>query len=272
MRNPLLPLVLAVALATAVSAAEPVDEAVIARIKVEGFQHSAVMDTLSWLSDVYGPRLSGSPGLRRAAEWARDRLAGWGLAHAALEPYDTTYRGWDLRGFDIAMTAPQYVRIYGYPLAWSPPTRGTLTGSPVLVEVRSKADFEKYHGTLRGAIVMNGRPEVIGPALDPEAHRFTPEELAKQAGAQHPAGGFAPRSLADEEREYGKDVEVELAVAKYFAEEGAAAVIEPSSIPEDLRVQGYDDYSWQATYPGFGAPDTPTGWNRVRTTSTSTSG
>src|SRR5262245_42302986 len=76
------------------ASAEPVDETVVAAIKLEGFQNSQVMDTLSWLSDVYGPRLTGSENLRRAGEWARDRMTKWGLGNAALEPYGMSFRGW----------------------------------------------------------------------------------------------------------------------------------------------------------------------------------
>src|SRR3954462_8936240 len=105
---------LVVAAVTAPIAEEPVDQNAIARIKVEGFQRSQVMDTLSWLSDVYGPRLSGSENLRKAGEWAKDRMAQWGMVHGALEPYDTTYRQWTLDSFELSMTAPSYMRIYGY--------------------------------------------------------------------------------------------------------------------------------------------------------------
>src|SRR5665213_1839829 len=101
---------------------ETVNETVIAQIKLEGFQHSSVMDTLSWLSDVYGPRLTGSAALQKAAEWARDQLTRWGLEHAALEPYGSIGRGWDLQHFNIEMTEPQFMRITGYPRAWSPAT------------------------------------------------------------------------------------------------------------------------------------------------------
>src|SRR6267378_2564377 len=106
---------MAVAVAVAVLAALPlgaqevVNDAVIAQIKMEGFQHSSVMDTLSWMSDVYGPRLTASPGLRKAAEWARDQLARWGLEHAALESYGPIGRGWELQHFNIEMTEPQYI-------------------------------------------------------------------------------------------------------------------------------------------------------------------
>ena len=78
------------------------------------------MDTLSWLADVYGPRLTGSPTLRQAGEWARDQLTRWGMANAALEPNGSTSRGWSIERFSIEMTEPQYMRITGYPRAWSP--------------------------------------------------------------------------------------------------------------------------------------------------------
>ena len=240
--------------AVVVSAAEPVDEAVIARIKVEGFQHSAVMDTLSWLSDVYGPRLTGSPGLRKAAEWARDEMARRGMTHAALEAYDTRFRGWSIDQFDIAMTAPQYMRILGYPLAWSPATHGTLTGTPVIVEVKSKDDFAKYHGTLKGKIVMNGRPDAQPIGFDPEATRLTAQELDKQAAALDPAppdSEDSPKSLEDEEKEFNEFLEKHLAISKFFADEGVAALLTPSSIREVVRVQGGDDSRWRASYPSF---------------------
>src|SRR6476661_10653421 len=140
------------------ASAERVDEDAIAAIKLEGFQNSQVMDTLSWLSDVYGPRLTGSDNLRRAGEWARDRMKAWGLANTALEPYGMSFRGWTLERFSLDMIEPQYMRIYGYPMAWSPTLNTPLVGAPIVVEIKSKEDFDKYRGKLRGAIVMNGRP------------------------------------------------------------------------------------------------------------------
>src|SRR4051794_9605659 len=89
-------------------AQEPVNDSVVAQIKAEAFQRSQVMDTLSWIADVHGPRLTGSPSLRRAGEWARDQLTRWGLANAALEPNGSTSRGWSIERFSIEMTEPQY--------------------------------------------------------------------------------------------------------------------------------------------------------------------
>ena len=106
-------IVFALLLSVTVFAQEPVNESVVAQIKSEAFQRSEVMDTLSWLSDVHGLRLTGSPELRKAAEWARDQLTKWGLANAALEPNGTTSRGWSVDRFSIEMTEPQYMRITG---------------------------------------------------------------------------------------------------------------------------------------------------------------
>jgi len=239
-----------VALVTTLGAAtEPVNEDVIARLKVEGFQHSQVMETLSWLSDVYGPRLSGSDNLRKAGEWARDQLTRWGVQHAALEEYDSpTFRGWTVKQFSLDMIEPQYMRIYGYPMAWSPATPTTLTGTPIVVSIKSKDDFDKYRGKLRGQIVMNGRPEPGDIGFQPEATRLTDAELDKQSHEINPGD---PTSLQDEEEDFNKGLERMVEILTFFQSEGVAAVITPSSIREAVRVSGYYDQKFQATFPSF---------------------
>ncbi len=230
------------------ASAERVDETVVAAIKLEGFQHSQVMDTLSWLSDVYGPRLTGSDNLRRAGEWARDRMTKWGLGNAALEPYGMSFRGWTLERFSLDMIEPQYMRIYGYPMAWSPPTAAPLTGTPIVVEIKSKEDFDKYRGKLRGALVMNGRPDAGDIGFKPEAERLDEEALKKQSGEINPG---EPASLQEEEDDFNKGLEKQVEILKFLASEGVAAVITASSIREDVRVSGYYDQKWHAPFPSF---------------------
>ena len=235
-------------------AQEVVNESVVARIKEEAFQRSEVMDTLSWLADVHGPRLTGSPTLRQAGEWARDRLTQWGMTGAALEPSGNISRGWSIDRFSIEMIEPQYMRITGYPSAWSPAIQSPLTGTPVVVEVKSKDDFEKYRGKLRGAIVMNGRPEQVDIGFQPEAKRLTDEELKKQEGQVDPAAtgfGNVPKSYWDEEDEFQKALEKQREIYEFFAKEGAAALVTPSSIGEDVRTDGFYDHVWHPAYPGF---------------------
>ena len=244
----------ALALSIPLAAQEPVNETVVAQIKVEAFQRSAVMDTLSWIADVYGPRLTGSPTLRQAAEWTRDQLTRWGMVNAALEPNGTTSRGWSIERFSIEMTEPQYMRITGYPRAWSPALAAPLAATPIVVEVRSKEDFEKYHGKLRGAIVMNGRPGPLDVGFQPEAKRLTEEELKKQEGQIDPAAaGFpgASKSFWDEEDEFQKALEKSRDIYEFFAKEGVAALLTPSAVSEDVRTDGFFDHVWHPTYPGF---------------------
>lgn len=230
------------------AAGERVDETVIAAIKLEGFQHSQVMDTLSWLSDVYGPRLTGSDNFRRAGEWARDRMKTWGLANGALEPYAMTFRGWTLERFSLDMIEPQYMRIYGYPMAWSPSLAAPLIGTPIVVEIKSKDDFDKYRGKLRGAMVMNGRPAVADIGFKAEAQRLDEAALTKQSGEINPG---KPASLQEEDEEYTKSLDAQVEILKFFASEGAAALITASSIAEDVRVSGYYDHKWHTPFPSF---------------------
>jgi carboxypeptidase Q len=239
------------ALTVPVAAQEPVNEAVIAQIKTEGFQHSEVMETLSWISDVYRPRLTGSANLRRAAEWTRDQLAKWGLERVALEPYGRKVRGWDLQQFSLEMTEPQYMRITGYPKAWSPSTASPLSGTPIVVDVKSKQDFDKYRGKLRGAIVMNGRPEQADIGFGPEATRVSDDELKKKEGQINPAPGSSPKTFWEEEAEFNKYLSSAVDVWKFFGTEGIAALITPSAIAEDVRVDGFYDQKWHASYPAF---------------------
>ncbi len=109
-------------------AEEPVDLAVIHRIKAEAFQGSQVMDSLFYLTDVNGPRLSGSPGYRRASEWSVERLKGWGITNAKLEKWGTFGRGWSFTRFAAHLKEPVYAPLPGVPRAWTSGTKGVVVG------------------------------------------------------------------------------------------------------------------------------------------------
>src|SRR5215216_1066805 len=91
----------------------------IMRIRDEGLNRSQVMETLSYLTDVIGPRLTGSPNLKRANEWTCDKLGSWGLTNAHLEPWGPFGRGWSLKRFSAQVIEPQTIPVAGYPNAWS---------------------------------------------------------------------------------------------------------------------------------------------------------
>jgi hypothetical protein len=218
-----------------VSAQETVDQSVIARIKTEGFQHSQIMETIFYLTDVYGPRLRGSPNYKAAAEWAVKTLNVWGLSNAQLEPGGFTGRGWTVNKFNLEMTEPQYERIIAYPLAWSPATKGALSGQPVIVEINSPADFPRYRGKLRGALVLMGKPNSKPAAhFEADARRFTDEELKRGAQAISPTEKIleeydAP-AYAGAEKARREGLSRRAALSKFFLDEGVAVMLRPSPL------------------------------------------
>ncbi len=107
------------------------------------------MQTLSYLTDVIGPRLTGSPQLKRANEWTRDQMTKWGMQNAHLEAWGPFGRGWTLKSFDAQVSAPYDIPLIAYPKAWSPSTKGALTADVVYFDAKTDADLDKYKGKLK---------------------------------------------------------------------------------------------------------------------------
>jgi hypothetical protein len=239
-------------------AQEPVDQSVIARIKTEGFQHSQVMEAVFYLTDVHGPRLRGSPNYQAAAEWAVKTLKAWGLSNAQLEPGGFTGRGWTVNRFNVEMTAPQYQRVIAYPLAWSPATKGVVTGQPVFVEINSPADFPKYRGKLRGAIVMVGKPGNKSAAhFAADARRFTDEELRRGEQAISPAEKIleeydAP-DFAQSEKARREGLTRRATLSKFFVDEGIAAMLRPSPL-DSTNLLATDAGGFDLNSPNYKLP------------------
>src|SRR5216683_5760578 len=141
-------------LASGLVAQEKADLYTINRIKNEAFQNSKVMENAFYLTDVYGPRLTGSPGLQAAAEWAVRRMQEWGLSGAKLEKWGPFGRGWSCTKFSAHLKEPQYTPLIGFARPWSPGTAGPVSGQPVLAVIRTEADMEKFKGKLKGKIVL----------------------------------------------------------------------------------------------------------------------
>src|SRR3982751_1600160 len=92
--------------ASSVLAQERIDTDAISRIRDEGFNRSKVMETASWLTDVYGPRLTGSPPARPAGGWAVKTMQSWGISNPRLERWDNFGRGWTLERFHMQVLSP----------------------------------------------------------------------------------------------------------------------------------------------------------------------
>lgn len=199
-RNRLIGLGLAALLvATAVglplrAADEPIDYVSINKIKSEGLadQTSQVMEIASWLTDVHGPRLSGSPNIQKAGEWAVAKMREWGLTGAALEPWTNSSAfpvGWSNDKFYLAAVEPQAFPIPGTPRAWTPGTSGLVRGQAMLITETEEADLQKYAGKLKGAFVLPSAPPDIAAFWNPSARRLTREELDRAETPQAPEFG-----------------------------------------------------------------------------------
>lgn len=145
--------------ATAAAAQEPVDRAMIARIREEGLTRSQVGPTFNQLANVIGPRLTGTPAYKRAADWSAATLTGYGLRDVHLESWPFG-PGWGLDRLVLEMVEPWYFPLTGYPEAWSPSTKGELLGTPVYIGALADSGAVRARAaSLKGAIVLGTQPQ-----------------------------------------------------------------------------------------------------------------
>ncbi len=169
----------------------------IARIRDEGLNRSQVMKTLSYLTDVIGPRLTGSPNLRRANEWTRDSMSSWGLTNAHLEAWGPFGRGWSLKSFSAQIVEPQAIPLIASPKAWTPGFDQPITADVIHLDGKTEADLEKYQGRLKGKIVLGSSLREVRARFEPMATRIAESNLLRMANAG-PGGGreFFPGRVA----------------------------------------------------------------------------
>lgn len=161
----------------------------ITRLRDEEFNHGEVMDLMSHITDDIGPRLTGSPNMKKANEWTRDEFAKWGMVNAHVEPWGTFGRGWAYQLCEVRMVSPDYMQFLALPEAWTPGTNGPLRGEVVQLVATTSADLEKYKGKLAGKIVLIGEPRTPEPIEKPMFQRDDDAELSKLALFQIPGGG-----------------------------------------------------------------------------------
>ena len=194
------------------------------RIKDEGLNRSQVMQTLSYLSDVIGPRLTNSPGMKRANEWTRDQLTKWGLQNAQLEPWGPFGRGWTLKRFSAQVIEPTAFPLIAYPKAWSPGT--TVTSDVVYIDAKTEADLEKYKGKLNGKIVLTAPTRVVAARFEAPGTRLNEKELLTLANAPEPRPGGNRRNF-ELNPTFRALFEFTNAKLRFFQAEGAALLIDP---------------------------------------------
>ena len=204
---------------------EKVDLDAIFKIKDEGLNRSQVMDTISYLTDVYGPRLTGSPQIKAAGDWAKKKLTEWELVNVNLETWGPFGRGWTNEKFTAQAFSPGgNFTVFAHPKAWTPGTNGIVEGEVVRALVNNEADLEKFRGQLRGKYVMIAAMPDVPAQFQAPGRRLSDEDLTNLTNqpVQPPRGGGAgQRGAAANAPNFNQRR------LKFFLDEGVAATLEP---------------------------------------------
>ena len=206
----------------ALPATEAVDLDMVTKIRLEEFNNSKVMETASELMDRIGPRLTGSPQMKEANEWTKERLSGWGLANARLESWGPFGRGWTWEGCSVRMTAPTKTQLVAIPEAWTAGTSGPIRGAAARLNIKEVSELEGLKGHFGGKIVFVGEARDIALREKPDSQRYDEERLEAEFLYEMPGG--PPRY---NRAEYAKRREIRKAVNKFLEEEKALAIVSP---------------------------------------------
>ena len=180
------------------------------QIKTEAFDNSKVMETLSYLTDMYGPRLTASPEFKQAADWAVKRLTGYGVEDVRLEKWGPFGRSWSEEHSSLEMLEPRYARLTATPLAWSGSTNGPVTADAIYAPITAGRRFNikdsaerldkfilQWKGKLKGKIVLISESKAVAPSTKPSFVRYTDQELSEMSVAPAPTAKvpFDPANL-----------------------------------------------------------------------------
>ncbi|HET6854741.1 MAG TPA: M20/M25/M40 family metallo-hydrolase [Pyrinomonadaceae bacterium] len=159
------------------------------RIRKEAMERSQIMKTMHMFTDVYGPRLTGSPNHKAAAEWAVKQMTAWGFDNAHLEPWDFKHPGWLNERLTAHLISPVKDPLVCEVLAWTPSTKGTVQAKAYQLVLPERPTQEQLtiflnnnKTKVRGRIVLVGKPAVIPVNLNPPAKRASDEAMKERFG------------------------------------------------------------------------------------------
>jgi len=209
-------------LAATAAASDAVNLDVMTQIRQEGFHNSKVMEIESQLTDVIGPRLTGSPAMKRANEWTRDQFTEWGLVNAHLESF-AFGRGWANEYTEVRTVAPQASPLLAYPKAWTVSTNGVLRAAVMKAKLATQADLDKYKGQLAGKIVLNGDMREVKPQSKPALERFDDKKLAELAQYEIPS-----EKPSFNREQFAQRILFQKTLNQFLMDEHVAAILDPS--------------------------------------------
>ena len=204
----------------------------------EGVNRSQILKNLSYLTDVIGPRIPGSPAMQKANDWAVAKFKEYGLENVVIEPAGEFGFGWSNEYISVHMTAPCYQPITAYPVPWTAGTSGKITGQPVVAVIATKADLEKFKGKLKGAIVFIQTPRKTPPSFKPIAKRYSEADLKDLTDTPIPMG---PRPSEEKPTEVKWEE-----LAEFFRSENVGALVQTSQNRSDFGTVRVDAYEGKA--------------------------
>ncbi len=159
MVRPIVAILISVLVVGSLDAQEVVDRGIIEEIRDEGLGRSQVLEIFNVLTNVIGPRLTGTPAYKEAADWTVERLNDWGLDNVHLESWDFG-RGWSLEKMTLELIAPRYFPLTGFPEAWTPSIPGNLSATPIYVGDKTVDELDRLRDELAGSIVLATPPQL----------------------------------------------------------------------------------------------------------------
>lgn len=222
-----------VAFPSAQSPTERLDYATIAQIRDEGLNRSHAMDTVWWLTDRYGPRLTGSPQFDEAAAWAMQSMTRWGLVNVHTEEWDFG-TSWSLEHFSVQMTEPRVQPIIAFPKTWSVGTEGPVTAEVVRASLNDDDDLAKFKGQLKGKIILTQPARAVrmleGPIIVRMDDALTKEAEMTPIPAERGRGGRGGRGAPAGAAQFQQRLQ------QFYKDEGVVAVFERGSDSDTANV------------------------------------
>jgi len=181
------------------SAQEKIDRDINWKIRREATDNSQILRTLHFLTDVYGPRLTGSPNLKGAQEWVVKETTAWGLKNAHLEPWSFGHPGWANERLSVHVISPVKDALVTEALAWTPGTNGPVTAEAVQLVVPPQPTkdvlnkfFDDHRAAVKGKIAMVGAATEVRVTILPPLKRREDNEVRAQYDPVNPTGGGFP--------------------------------------------------------------------------------
>jgi hypothetical protein len=218
-----------------VQAAEPaVDGVMLNRIADAGLKHGEVAETIEYLSDRIGGRMTNSPAMRKAEAWAQDRFKAWGLANVHKEGFEFG-RGWWIESNHARVLAPRPIEVKAIPIAWTPATNGTVKAEVIVAPMHAEKDFAEYKGKLKGKIVLADWPAPQKDNMEPPLKRYSGDDISKMDKYE------LPEWNPERRREMFKFFTFKAKLDAFLAEEGATAWVQMSRLEGRLvHGEGYE--------------------------------